>query len=248
MQLIMLTIKNKTSDFKELTNKVQHCAFLKAFSFIMFIAATFFCNPSIAQQEKDTTVSVYSTGADAYHQMLDYSRPGKYHQLLADLVGTWTFKGRHYDWVDSVTSKVSLKFGGSIVRRSFAHGRYFVVNVKSEGTGTLEMPIQDGKMVVTKFQGLEIEGYDNVKKKFVKTLIGNHLNSGLTVSEGVYDSTKKAITFDSDFEAIPGMKLHDRVLYVFIDKNHYKWEVYQQENGKYRKGTEIDFTRNIKAK
>jgi hypothetical protein len=243
----MLTIKNKTTDFKVLIPKVQHGNLLNTCSsFIVIVATIFFASPLVAQKSSDTTTSVYSAGADTFNQMLDYSRPGKYHQLFADLVGTWSFKGKHYDWVDSVTSKVSLEFGGSVVRESFAHGRYFVVHVTSEGT--LEMPVQDGKMIETKYQGLEIEGYDNVKKKFVKTTIGNHLNSGILIYEGVFDSTKKTITFDTDFQAVPGLKIHDHTVYIFIDKNHYKWEVYQEEKGKYRKGSEIDFIRKINAK
>lgn len=142
-------------------------------------------------------------------------------------------------------AKFSLEFGGTIVREPFANGRYFVVNVTSEGK--LEMPVQDGKMIETKFHGIEIEGNDNVKKKFVKTFIGNHLNSGIIVSEGVYDSTKKTITFDSEYESIPGLKTHEHLLYIFIDKNHYKWEYQQKEKGKYRKGTEIDFIK-VKGK
>jgi hypothetical protein len=35
---------------------------------------------------------------------------------FAELVGTWTFEGKHYEWVDSVTSKVSLELGGTVVR------------------------------------------------------------------------------------------------------------------------------------
>jgi len=51
--------------------------------------------------------------------MLDYSRPGKYHQLLADLAGTWTFKGTSSESVDSVTSKVTEEITGTVVRKSF---------------------------------------------------------------------------------------------------------------------------------
>jgi hypothetical protein len=242
----MLT-KNKTTEYGESIAKVHRHNFFRIVSLTMLVvAAAFFAKPLVAQKSNDSTTSVYSATADTYNQMLDYSRPGKYHKLLDDLVGTWNFKGKHYDWVDSVTSKVSLEFGGSIVRESFAHGRYFVVNVTSKGT--LEMPVQDGKMIVTKFRGLEVEGYDNVKGKFVKTAIGNHLNSGIIIYEGVFDSTKNTITFDAEFESIPGLKIHDHLLYLFIDKNHYKWEVYQDDKGKYRKGSEIDFTREVKTK
>jgi hypothetical protein len=194
-----------------------------------------------AQKNIDSLTNVYSAGENSYKQMLDYSRPGKYHQLLADLVGEWTFKGRHFDWVDSVTSNISLEFSGSIRRESFAHGRYFVVNVVSDGT--LEMPVQDGKMLETKFHGIDIEGYDNVKMKFIRTSIGNHLNSCIIVSEGTYDSTTRTIAFDSEYSPAPGMKIQDHFLFILIDKDHYKWEYYQRENGRYRKGSEIDFQR-----
>jgi hypothetical protein len=39
------------------------------------------------------------------------------------------------------------------------------------------------------------------------------------------------------------MKTKDHFLFIFLDNDHYKWEYYQDENGKYRKGSELDFTR-----
>lgn len=240
-----MTLK-KTGRIGSKINKGNSINILKTCpSFVLIMIAISFTTPLLAQNNKDTTTSVYSASENTYKQMLDYSRPGKYHQLLADLVGTWTFKGRHYEWTDSVTSKISLEYSGTVVRESFANGRYFIVNVTSDGK--LEMPIQDGKMKEVKFQGLEIEGYDNVKKKFVRSSIGNHLNSFIVASEGTYDSTTKTITFDSEFELIPGMKTKDHFCFIFIDKDHYKWEVDQEEKGKYRRGSEIEFTR-IKGK
>jgi hypothetical protein len=244
--LIMLHIKEKMTDYKELIAKANRSNFLKTFSSLMLVVAVaFFTSPVFAQKNKDSIISVYSAPDDTYNKILDYSRPGKYHQLLADIVGKWTFKGRHFGWVDSATSKVDLEYSGTAVRESFANGRYFVVNVTSDGT--LEMPIKDGKMQVTKFHGIDIEGYDNVKKKFVISSIGNHLYSSIVVSEGTYDSTTKTITFDSEFEPIPGMKTKDHLLFIFIDDDHYKYEYYQEDEGKYRKGSEIDFTR-VKGK
>jgi hypothetical protein len=212
----------------------------KCLPFVLIMIAVFF-TATLHAQNKDSTTSVYSASEDTYKQMLDYSRPGKYHQLLADIVGTWSSKGKHFNWVDSVTSTVALEFSATVVRKSFAHGRYFIVEIISDGK--LEMPIQDGKMEEAQYQGFEIEGYDNVKKKFVRTSIGNHLYSSIPASEGSYDSTTKTITFDSEFEPTPGMKTKDHFLFIFIDKDHYKWEYYQKENGKFRKGTEINFTR-----
>ncbi|NEU09329.1 DUF1579 domain-containing protein [Flavihumibacter sp. R14] len=227
--------------FAILIQKMNSHVILGAFSSVILIMiSSAMINPSFSQT-KDSTVSVYSAGEDTYKQMIDYSRPGKFHQLLADIAGTWTFKGKHFNWVDSVTSTVALEFSGTIVRKPFANGRYFIVDVTSEGT--LEMPIQDGKMKEVKFQGVEIEGYDNVKGKFIRTSIGNHLNSGIPVTEGIYDPAKRIITFDSQVEMIPGLKTKEHFQFVLQDNDHYKWEYFNEENGKFRLGTEIIFTR-----
>ena len=83
-----------------------------------------------------------------------------------------------------------------------------------------------------------------MKKKFIKSAIGNHLYSFISEYEGMYDSTAKTITFESEFEPVPGTKTKDRFLFVFMDNDHYKWEYYQEEKGKFRLGTEITFIRS----
>ena len=226
------------TEVKEFAHSRYLTDMLKIFTLIIpFILSALITTQTFSQNKKDSFANV----GDRSEQILDFSRPGKHHQILANLVGTWTFKGHHFNWVDSVTSTVALEFSGTVIRKPFANGRFFIVDVISDST--LEMPIQDGKIKKAKFQGLEIEGYDNVKKKFVKTSIGNHFGSGIAVAEGLYDSTTNTITFDSETEFAPGMKEKDHLLYVIRNKDHYKWEYYLKQNGKYRKGTEINFTR-----
>jgi Protein of unknown function (DUF1579) len=227
--------------------KINGINVLKTFLSVMLIMiATFFMTPVFAQNDKDTTKSNSSSnGDDTFNQMLDYSRPGKYHQLLADLVGSWTFEGSHFDWVDSVTSKVAMKLSGTAVRRSFANGRFFIVDMTTGGK--LQLPIQDGKMIEDYARGIQTEGYDNVKRKFQLSYINSHIGSEIWFFDGNYDSTTKTITFDSETELVPGMKTKSRSLFIFQDKNHYKLENYEEENGKFRKATEMNFTR-VKGK
>lgn len=104
-----------------------------------------------------------------FQQMLDYSRPGKYHQLLADLVGNWNFEGSRFDWVDSVTSKVSMKLAGSVVRKPFADGRFFIAELTT--AGKIQLPIGDGKLLEDYAKAIQTEGYDNVKKKFNSAIL-----------------------------------------------------------------------------
>jgi hypothetical protein len=48
-------------------------------------------------------------------------------------------------------------------------------------------------------------------------------------------------------ENVPGMKTKFRFDFIFNDKDQYKWEYYMEQNGKYRKATEMYFTR-VKGK
>lgn len=234
--------KTNWTNREALIQKAAIAAIQKIGLLVMLVMGiAFFAVPSFAQEKKDSITNVYSASEATFNQMIDYSRPGKNHELLAGIVGTWRVKGKHFNWTDSVTSTVGIEFSVTVVRKSFANGRYFISDVISDGT--LQMPIQDGKMKEVPFQGIEIEGYDNVKKKYVRTAIGNHLLSGLTVSEGVYDPATKTITFQEEVEVIPGLKTKDQLRFIFIDKDHYKWEGYQEENGKFRLGSEMIFTR-----
>src|SRR5205085_635815 len=116
---------------------------------------------------------------------------------------------------------------GTVVRKSFANGRFFFVDATADSK--IEMPIQDGKMKEANFQSNEIEGYDNVKKKFIRTLIFNNMGSNIVFFEGSYDSTARTITYDAEMELAPGMKQKLRIVYILHDKNHYQWNFYNEQ-------------------
>jgi hypothetical protein len=180
--------------------------------------------------------------------LLDYSRPGKYHQLLADLAGNWTFKGRHFSGNSNPDSnKVYIEFSGTSVRKPFASGRFFIVELTSGKLQKLLSPIQDGKMIRVNYKEITTEGYDNVKKKFVLTRIGNHTNSGLYYSEGDYDSTTKTIVYDHVSELVPEMKMKVHEHFIILDKDHYTIEIYEERDGFIIKNTELNYTR-VKGK
>ena len=79
---------------------------------------------------------------------------------------------------------------GTATRKSAMGGRYAVMDV----TGKMQMPGEDGKMKDMQFKGMAIEGYDNVKKKFVSSWIDN-MGTGIQFSEGTYDPATKTFTY-----------------------------------------------------
>jgi hypothetical protein len=197
-------------------------------SIILIALSVFIIIPTFAQSKKDSSA-------------LDYSHPGKYHQMLAELAGEWTFQGRKFSGNPNPDSnKVTMEFSGSFVRKPFADGRFFFVELTG---GKLQLPIRDGKMKEGNVQDMEIEGYDNVKRKFAFTFINNHIGSFIIYAEGSYDSPTKTISYEYEVEPAPGQKIKFRKLLIFRDNDHYKVEYYAERNGKMVKTNERNCTR-----
>jgi hypothetical protein len=87
-----------------------------------------------------------------------------------------------------------------------------------------------------------VEGYDNVKKKFIGTWTDN-MGTGIMTSEGDYDPATKTFTFTGEYEGIPGMKQRIREVLKLVDKDHMTFEWYENRQGQEAKTMEIDYTR-----
>jgi len=213
---------------------------IKNVMIMLLMLLLFLKNPTFAQDKIDSSVN----GDNFFNEMLDYSRPGKYHQILGDLVGSWAWKGRHYSGNPNPDSnKVEIEFSGTAFRKPFANGRFFITEAISDKDQKLQSPIQDGKMVEVNAQEITTEGYDNVKNKFIQTLIGNHIGSGMSYSEGEYDAAAKAIIYKRVDELVPGFKMSTIEHFIIYDHDHYTIEIYGERNGRIIKDTEINYTR-----
>ena len=110
-------------------------------------------------------------------QMMELSKPGENHKLLADLAGTWTFTTKF--WMNPDPNAKPEESKGTAVRKSMMDGRYSVMDV----SGKMQMPGPDGKKKEMTFKGMAIDAYDNVKNKFVSSWIDN-MGTGIMMSEG----------------------------------------------------------------
>jgi Protein of unknown function (DUF1579) len=169
-------------------------------------------------------------------QMMELSKLNENHKLLADLAGTWSYTVKM--WMNPDPNAKPEESKGTAVRKSMMDGRFFVVDV----AGKMEMPGADGKKKEMTFKGMGIEGYDNVKKKFVGTWMDN-MGTGVMMSEGDYDPATKTFTYASEYEAIPGMKTKIREVVKIVDKDHHTFEWYEDRGGKEAKTMEINYTR-----
>jgi len=169
-------------------------------------------------------------------QMMEMSKLNENHKLLADMNGSWNYAIKM--WMNPDPNAPPQQSKGTATRKSVMNGRYVAMDV----TGKLQMPGQDGKMKDMQFKGMAVEGYDNAKKKFVSSWIDN-MGTGIQFSEGTYDPASKTLTFASEIEMMPGMKMPVREVLKLTDKDHMLLEWYETHGGQEKKTMEIAYTR-----
>jgi len=215
-------------------NYTKHLRYL---SVILLCATMCLSSPA---QDKETTKkdasSAKPSDADMMAMMMELSKPGENHKLLARGVGNWTYSIKM--WMDPDPNSKPSESSGTTVTKEVMGGRYFT----SEHTGKMQMPGPDGKVMDVEFKGMAVEGYDNAKKKFVSSWIDN-MGTGIVYSEGTYDPAAKALTYHAECEMIPGMKTRIREVIKIIDNDHRTFEFYEDRDGKEVRTMEIKYTR-----
>ena len=197
--------------------------------------------PAIAQdkgkdKDKDKGKSGQPNEAEMMAMMMEMAKPGENHKMLAQGVGQWTYKIK--SWMSPDPNAPPVESSGTSVIREIMGGRYFI----SDHTGKFPMPGPDGKMTDMDFKGMSVEGYDNVKKKFVASWVDN-MGTSIMMLEGDYDAATKSLTYRADYEMMPGMKMKVREVIKFIDKDHRLFEWYEDRGGTEAKTMEITYTR-----
>jgi hypothetical protein len=189
--------------------------------------------PSAAQP---ATASGQPNPQEMMKQMLEMSKLNENHKLLSSLDGNWTFNIK--TWFNPDPNAKPQESKGTGIRKTIMGGRYVMMDV----TGKMQMPGEDGKMKDMQFKGMGLEGYDNVKKKFVASWVDN-MGTGIQFSEGTYDPATKSLTYTSEVEPAPGMKMPVREVIKIADNNHMDLDWYENHGGQEKKTMEIHYAR-----
>ena len=212
-----------------------HYKYLKCVTAV--VASMAISLPSLAQNKESSKKDEKPPNeADMMAMLMELSKPGENHKLLARGVGTWTYTVKM--WMNPDPSAPPSESSGTAVTKPILDGRFF----SSEHAGKMQMPGPDGKPVDMEFKGLSVEGYDNVKKKFVASWVDN-MGTGIMNLEGTYDQNKKTLTYHTEYEAIPGMKTKIREVITFVDKDHHTFEFFEDRGGTEVRTMEIKYTR-----
>ena len=171
--------------------------------------------------------------------MMELAKMNENHKLLSSLAGTWTYSVKM--WMNPDPNAPPTTSTGTGVRKAMMDGRYFTFEV----TGQMKMPGADGKMKEMEFKGMALEGYDNVKKKFVSSWCDN-MGTGIFLSEGSYDAASKTFTYTGEWEVMPGTKTKVREVIKVVDNDHHNFEYYEDRGQGEAKTMEISYTRSKK--
>jgi hypothetical protein len=181
-----------------------------------------------------TTTTSAMPSADEMKKMMELSMLNENHKLLAATAGNWSYVVKM--WMDPKGAPQESK--GMAMRKAVMDGRY----VTGDYSGNFQMPGADGKMKDMKFQGMSMDGYDNVKQKFVSGWVDN-MGTGIYITEGTYDASTKTITYTGEWEMMPGMKSKVRELIKLADKDHMSLEMFEDRGQGDVKTMEINYIR-----
>jgi len=212
---------------------------------ITILFAILIATPSFAQTSGESPAGAASSAAapsgqpnmqEMMKQMMEMSKLNENHKVLTDLDGNWNYIIKF--WMNPDPNAPPQQSKGTATRKSVMGGRFVVMDV----SGKMQMPGEDGKMKDMQFKGMGVEGYDNVKKKFVASWIDN-MGTGIQFSDGTYDPATKTLTYTSEMEPVPGMKMPVREVIKVADNNHMALEWYENHGGQEKKTMEINYTR-----
>jgi Protein of unknown function (DUF1579) len=217
---------------------------LITFAAVVLIPVSLFAqqtSPAMSPPSTTTTATTAAAPSAAdmqkmMAQMTEMSKTNENHKLLASLDGNWNYNIKF--WMNPDPNAKPQESKGTATRKSIMGGRYVVMDV----SGKMKMPGADGKMKDVDFKGMGMEGYDNMKKKFVASWVDN-MGTGIEFSEGTYDPSTNSLTYTAEVEPVPGMKTAVREVIKIADKNHMSLEWYENQGGQEKKTMEIAYTR-----
>ena len=198
------------------------------------MAAIFAVGPAFAGEKEASAVAATSTTSPNDSKTTDLTGPNAKHHLLSELAGTWSYVLK----ISMGPNKPPVETYGVVARQPIMGGRYFLADFDVE-----MLPGAEGKLEKANFKGKSIEGYDNVKKKFISIWIDN-ASTGPTIFEGSYDPASRTFTYAGETEPKPGQKTKVREVIKVIDNNHYNLDWYEDHGGHVIKTIEIRYTRS----
>ncbi len=150
---------------------------------------------------------------------------GEHHKGLAKLAGEFTYSQKMW-----MGGEQPMESTGTTSRRLVMGGRYLI----SEHKGTF---------MGEPFEGMAIEGYDNLHKRYIASWIDN-LGTGIMLSEGKFDAASKTYEYTGEIDdPMTGKKSKVRYTFRVESENKQVFEWFETHEGKEQRTIEVIYTR-----
>lgn len=196
---------------------------------IALVGATVVVTREVVSQDKsDTGPDATRDTESLVDAWVEYAMPGKHHQLLGRMAGSWNMAIRYR--MDSGSPVVESQ---GTCRRKWILGNRFVLE-EFDG-GSLALP----------FQGLAIYGYDAFERKYTSAWVDT-TNTAITTSLGTCGQGCDEIAFTGRHgDPWSGTKRPSRGVTRFVSDDEHVLELYEPgTDGKEFKVLEIRYTRS----
>jgi len=152
--------------------------------------------------------------------------PGEPHKLFATLAGNWTTTTK--EWMEP--GKPPTESTGTADMKMLLDGRFLYQEFTSQ-------------MMGQPFSGIGIDGYDNLRKKYVTTWMDT-MGTGFFTMEGTASGDGKTITLKGQHDEPGGGKMTHRAVWKIVDGNTQTFDMYgTHKHSKEMKMLEITYTR-----
>jgi hypothetical protein len=187
---------------------------------ILLVASVAIAKDKKAEQHRDPQAMM-----ELYTKL---ATPGEPHKLFAGLAGSWTTKTK--EWMEP--NKPPTESTGSVEMKMLLDGRF----LQQEFTG---------EMMGKPYTGIGINGYDNLRKRYVTTWMDT-MSTAIFTMEGTAGADGKTITLVGQHPEPDGGQMTHRAIWKIVDNNTQTFEMYgAHHGGKEMKMMEITYTRKL---
>ena len=152
--------------------------------------------------------------------------PGEPHKMFATLAGSWTTTTK--EWMEP--GKPPTESAGTAEMKMLLDGRFLYQEY-------------DSQMMGQPFSGIGIDGYDNMRKRYVTAWIDT-MGTGIFIMEGTASPDGKTITLKGSHPEPGGGHMTHRAVWKIVDDNNQTFDMYgAHHGGKETKMLEITYHR-----
>lgn len=180
--------------------------------------------PTFAKEKKHETQMDPQAMMELWKQA---ATPGEPHKQFGTLTGSWTTQTK--EWMEP--GKPPTESAGTTEMKMLLDGRFLYQEYH-------------GQMMGQPFNGIGIDAYDNIRKKYVTAWIDT-MGTGIFIMEGTASPDGKTITLKGSHPEPGGGQMSHRAIWTLIDADHQTFDMYGSHHGqKETKMMEITYTRS----